>query len=182
MKKAVPGHQSLLTISFLVFPICISAQTAPPFTPAELTELPTTNWVTNGGDLYNRRYSPLTAIDRDNVSELRGVWRTRLGGSGIGPQYSGEAEPIVYDGVIYIVTGADDTFAISVETGEILWSYEAGLDGTIDTICCGWTNRGLALGEGKVFLGQLDGKLVALNQATGEVVWSTQAERWQEGY
>ncbi|NIW23283.1 MAG: PQQ-binding-like beta-propeller repeat protein, partial [Gammaproteobacteria bacterium] len=121
-------------------------------------------------------------INQENVDQLKGVWRARLNGSGIGPQYSGEAEPIVYDGVLYIATGADDVFALSVETGEILWEYQANLDGLIDTICCGWTSRGVAIGEGKVFVGQLDGKLVALDQATGEVVWSVQAERWQEGY
>ncbi len=158
------------------------AQDSPAFSADELLELPTTNWITNGGDLYNRRYSPLDQINRENVAELRGVWRTRLGGSGVGPQYSGEAEPIVYEGVLYIVTGANDTFAISVETGEILWSYEANLDLSIDTICCGWTSRGVALGDGNVFVGQLDGKLVALDQETGEVSWSVQAERWQEGY
>jgi quinohemoprotein ethanol dehydrogenase len=144
--------------------------------------LPTAAWSTNGGDLYNRRYSSLTQIDRSNVAQLKAVWRTHLGGSGIGPQYSGEAEPIVVDGVLYIVTGADDVFAISVDTGAILWQYEAQLDGLIDTICCGWTNRGLGFGDGKVFVGQLDGKLVALDRQTGEIVWSVQAERWQDGY
>jgi len=175
-------HIILLNVALLIAPFVVSAQMAPAFSTSDLAALPTTNWITNGGDLFNRRYSPLTAIDRSNVAELKGVWRTRLGESGIGPQYSGEAEPIVFNGVLYIVTGADDTFAISVDTGNILWSYEANLDPTIDTICCGWTNRGLGLGEGKVFVGQLDGKLVALDQETGEVVWSTQAERWQEGY
>ncbi|MDE0372694.1 MAG: PQQ-binding-like beta-propeller repeat protein [Rhodospirillales bacterium] len=152
------------------------------FSPAELTRLPTDAWLTNGGDLYNRRYSPLTAINRDNVAGLKGVWRTRLGGSGLARQYSGEAEPIVYDGVLYIVTGANDVFAIRIDSGEIVWSYEARLDPTISTICCGWTSRGLGFGEGKVFVGQLDGKLVALDRHTGEVVWSVQTERWQEGY
>ena len=134
-------------------PVAGVAQEA--FSPAELTRLPTDAWLTNGGDLYNRRYSPLTGINRDNVSELRGVWRTRLGGSGVGSQYSGEAEPIVYEGVLYIVTGADDAFAIRIDDGEILWSHEADLDPDISTICCGWTSRGVGLGEGKVFVGQL---------------------------
>ena len=152
------------------------------FSPAELTRLPTDAWLTNGGDLYNRRYSPLTAINRDNVAGLKGVWRTRLGGSGLARQYSGEAEPIVYDGVLYIVTGANDVFAIRIDSGEIVWSYEARLDPNISTICCGWTSRGLGFGEGMVFVGQLDGKLVALDRHTGEVAWSVQTERWQEGY
>ena len=60
--------------------------------------------------------------------------------------------------------------------------YEANLDPGISTVCCGWTSRGVAIGDGKVYAGQLDGKLVALDQVTGEVVWSIQAERWQEGF
>ena len=80
------------------------------------------------------------------------------------------------------MTGADDVFAISVDGGQTLWSYAAHLDPSNDVICCGWTSRGVALGDGKVYVGQLDGKLVALNQQTGGVVWSVQAERWQEGF
>ena len=63
-----------------------------------------------------------------------------------------------------------------------MWSYEANLDPAISTACCSWTNRGVAIGDGKVFAGQLDGKIVALDQKTGTVVWSIQAERWQEGF
>jgi len=155
---------------------------SPAFATGALTNLPTDGWVTNGGNIYNQRYSPLTQIDRDNVSRLRGVWRTRLNGSGLGAQYSGEATPLVYAGVVYIVTGADDVFAVSVETGEILWTYEAHLDESINVICCGWTSRGLGMGDGRIYVGQLDGKLVALDQRNGEVVWSTQAENWQDGF
>jgi quinohemoprotein ethanol dehydrogenase len=147
-----------------------------------LAQLPVSDWPTSGGDWYNRRYSPLTQIDRSNVANLRGVWRARLDGSGVGTKYSGEAQPIVHDGVIYIVTGADDVFAISVETGERLWKYEAFLDQTIDIVCCGWSSRGVGVGDGKIYVGQIDGQLVALDQGTGQVVWSTQAERWQEGF
>ncbi len=154
---------------------------APAFARAALVAPPTQSWATNGGNWYNQRYSPLAAIDRGNVAKLKGVWRTRLRGSGVGTKYSGEAQPLVYQGVVYIVTGADDVFAISVDSGEILWSYEAKLDETNDVVCCGWTSRGVGLGDGKVFVGQLDGKLVALDQRTGKVAWSVQAERWQDG-
>ena len=160
----------------------ITIEPAPRFSGDALVEPPRDGWPTNGGDWYNRRYSPLTEIDRYNVANLKGVWRTRLRGSGVGPQYSGEAQPIVHEGVIYVVTGADDVFALDVESGEILWEYRAELDPANNAVCCGWTSRGVGLGDGKVFVGQLDGKLVALEQTSGEVVWSVQAERWQEGY
>jgi alcohol dehydrogenase (cytochrome c) len=159
-----------------------SIRRAPAFAPADLVAAPKTDWATNGGDLWNRRWSPLTAINRDNVATLKGVWRTHLKGSGLGSQYSGEAQPIVYRGVLYIATGADDVFALSVDSGAILWEYRANLDPANSAVCCGWTNRGVGLGAGKVFVGQLDGKLVALDQRNGKVLWSTQAERWQEGY
>lgn len=155
---------------------------APGFSGDELKALPRAAWPTNGGNVYNQRYSPLKQIHRDNVHELKAVWRARLDGSGAGPQHSGEAQPIVYDGVVYIVTGDNDVFAISVESGERLWRYEAHLDPEISTACCGWTSRGLGLGDGLIFVGQLDGKLVALDQKTGKPVWSVQAERWQAGY
>jgi alcohol dehydrogenase (cytochrome c) len=148
----------------------------------DLTAFPTSGWPTNGGDVYNRRYSPLMQINRDNVAQLKAVWRTRLNGSGSGVKYSGEAQPIVHDGVIYVITGADDVFAISVETGATLWSYEAKLNEKISTVCCGWTSRGVGFGDGKIFVGQLDGKLLALDQRTGAVAWSIQAERWEEGF
>jgi glucose dehydrogenase len=155
---------------------------APAFAGTDLVAAPTNGWPTNGGDWYNRRYSPLATIDRSNVAELRGVWRTHLRGSGLGAQYSGEAQPLVHDGVIYVVTGANDTFAVSVESGAILWEYRANLDPANNAVCCGWTSRGVGLGDGKVFVGQLDGKMVALDQRTGRVAWSVQAERWQEGF
>jgi alcohol dehydrogenase (cytochrome c) len=159
-----------------------SRATAPAFSATELVPPPSAGWPTNGGNLKNQRYSPLTEINRETVSRLKGVWRTHLRGSGIGAQYSGEAQPLVYDGVIYIVTGANDVFAVSVDTGAILWDYRANLDPKIDSVCCGWTSRGVGLGGGKVFVGQLDGRLVALDQRTGTVAWSIQAERWQEGF
>jgi quinohemoprotein ethanol dehydrogenase len=143
---------------------------------------PAVGWPTNGGNWYNQRYSPLTEIDRSNVANLKGVWRTQLEGSGVGPQYSGEAQPLVVDGVIYVPTGASDLFALDVATGAILWSYKSGLDPAIDVVCCGWTSRGVALGLGRVFLGRLDGQLVALDAKTGAVGWTVQAERWQDGF
>ena len=147
-----------------------------------LSELPTTNWLTNGGDLFNRNFSALTEINTGNVNQLGPVWRIHLDGSGIGAKYSGEAQPIVYEGVMYIITGADDVFALSIETGKVLWRYSANLSDEISTVCCGWTSRGVGFGEDKIFVGQLDGILKALDKDSGAEVWSIQAEAWEEGY
>jgi quinohemoprotein ethanol dehydrogenase len=155
---------------------------APAFSTQQLTAPPTQNWVTNGGNLYNQRYSPLAGIDRENVKNLKAEWRTHLNGSGLGAQYSGQAQPIFYDGVLYMTTGASDVFALDVKSGRILWSYQAKLDPARVKVCCGWVNRGVGLGDGKIFLGQLDARLVALDQRTGKVVWSIQAEDPLQGY
>ena len=154
---------------------------SPAFSPSELQARPTTNWITNGGSISNQRYSPLTQIDTANVSQLKGLWHVHLG-SGSAGKYSGEAQPLVYKNVIYIVTGADDVFAIDAHTGAKKWTYRANLNQKIKTICCGWTNRGVGLGDGKVYVGQLDGKLVALDQKTGQIAWSTQVASYQQGY
>ena len=149
---------------------------------ASLTAAPAANWPTNGGNLYNQRYSSLATIDRGNVAGLKGVWRARLRGSGTAPHYSGAGQPIVYDGVAYVSTGANDVFALSIATGQILWQYDAHLDATITSVCCGWNNKGVAISDDRVFLGRLDGQLVALDRASGKVAWAIQAERWQDSF
>jgi alcohol dehydrogenase (cytochrome c) len=154
---------------------------APAFAADDLNADPGDDWITNGGSLKNQRYSPLDEIDSTNVSQLKGVWMTHLAGAGVAAKYSQEAQPLVYDGVVYVPTGNDDVFAVSVDSGLVLWHYEAKLDATISTVCCGWESRGVAIGDGKVFIGQLDGKLVALDQKTGEPVWHQQVARWQDG-
>ena len=155
---------------------------APAFSSDDLLEDPRENWITNGGTIFNQRYSPLDEIDTENVENLKGVWMTDLRGSATAAKYSAEAQPIVYEGVIYIPTGEDDVFAVSVETGAILWEYRGNLDQKINTVCCGWLSRGVALGDGKVYLGKLDGTLVALDQKTGEEVWSTEVGSWKKGF
>lgn len=151
------------------------------FSPAALTELPGSGWHTNGGDLYNRRFSPLTEINKDNVAELKAEWEIHLG-SGSGPQNSGEAQPIIVDGTAYLITGDNDVFAIDIETGAILWVHYGELPQGMDTICCGWTSRGVGVGEGRLYVGRLDGRLMALDMEDGSVIWDIQVERWQEGF
>jgi quinohemoprotein ethanol dehydrogenase len=158
-----------------------SSSASPAFSATELSSPPGANWITNGGLISNQRYSPLTQINTGNVGQLKGMWHVHLR-SGLAGKYSGEAQPLVYKNVIYVVTGADDVFAVDARTGKTKWSYRANLDQKIATICCGWTSRGVALGDGKVYVGQLDGKLVALDQETGRIAWSTQVARHQEGY
>ena len=174
-------------LTVLLFGIYLSSSQAAEFSQVRpdadtLMQLPVSNWLSNGGDLYNRNFSPLTQINTKNISQLGPVWRAHLEGSGVGAKYSGEAQPIINEGVMYIITGADDVFALSIETGEVLWSNKANLSSEISTICCGWTSRGVGFGEDKIFVGQLDGVLKALDKDTGQEIWSIQAEAWEEGY
>ncbi|HLF09801.1 MAG TPA: PQQ-binding-like beta-propeller repeat protein, partial [Gammaproteobacteria bacterium] len=102
--------------------------------------------------------------------------------SGMSPRSANQAQPLVYDGVVYIVTGDNDAFAIDIESGEVLWKYTANIDPNVARPCCGWAARGLGMGDGKIFVGQLDAKLVALDQRTGKVAWSIQAEDPKPGF
>ena len=140
------------------------------------------DWVTNGGNLTNQRYSTLKQIDTTNVKQLKGAWMTRLKRSGFGTKYSAEATPLVKDGIMYMVTGNDDVFALNAKTGEILWQRWSWIDRMKLTACCGWLSRGLAMGEGMLFVGQLDANVVALDIKTGREVWKTPIEDWYNGY
>src|SRR5271155_6149823 len=140
------------------------------------------DWVTNGGNLTNERYSTLKQIDTSNVKQLKGAWMTRLKGSGYGGKYSFEGTPLVKDGIMYIVTGNDDVFALNAKSGEFLWERWSGIDQKLTSVCCGWDNRGLAMGEGMLFIGQMDANVVALDIKTGKEVWRTPVEDWHNGY
>ena len=153
---------------------------SPAFTARQLTALPQSNWITNGGNVFNQRYSPLTLLNRGNVGDLKALWRTSMG-SGAAPNNSGQAQILVYEGVLFVVNGANDVFAMDVDTGEILWTYRGNPDPR-SGVPMGRSSRGVAMGDGKIFVAQLDAKLVALDQRTGEVVWSVEAERWQNGF
>jgi quinohemoprotein ethanol dehydrogenase len=154
---------------------------APAFKAADLSRPRDDGWITNGGTLSNQRYSPLRQIDRQNVRGLKALWHINLG-SGLDLRHNNQAQPLVYEGVIYIVSGQDDVFAISVDTGKVLWEYRSGLKEGDALVCCQWVSRGVALGDGKVFVGRLDAVLLALDQRTGKVLWETHTGEPRRGY
>jgi PQQ-dependent dehydrogenase (methanol/ethanol family) len=159
-----------------------SISRAPAFSASQLSTPAGSDWITNGGSITNERYSTLDQINTQNVAKLKLAWQTHLDGSGATKVYSQEATPLVFDGVMYISTGNDDVFALNAATGEHLWTYHSDLPvKQITTACCGFSSRGVALGDGKVFVAQVDGQLVALDQMTGAVAWRSWNTRWQEG-
>jgi quinohemoprotein ethanol dehydrogenase len=161
-------------------PAPASIASAPRFTARELMALPREAWITNGGNLFNQRFSPLTLLNRDNVAGLRALWRTGMG-SGAGPGNSGQTQILEYRGTLYVTNGADDVFAVDVRTGRILWTYRGHPDPHSGNPI-GRSNRGAAMGDGGIYVGQLDARLVALDQRTGRVRWSVQTEPWQDGF
>lgn len=179
-----PGQRAIAVLTTLSFSLLmvLPARAADPEIDRLIRGPVGKDWVTNGGNLTNQRYSTLKQLDTTNVAQLKGAWMTRLKGSGAAGKYSFEASPLVKDGIMYVVTGNDDVFALNAKTGTILWEYWSGIDQKISTACCGWVNRGLAMGEGLLFSGQLDANVVALNMKTGEVVWKTSLEKWENGY
>jgi PQQ-dependent dehydrogenase (methanol/ethanol family) len=159
-----------------------SIPAVPAFSAAQLSAPAGRDWITNGGSVTNQRYSSLDGINKSNVAKLRLAWKTHLDGSGAAKQFSQEATPLVYHGVMYISTGNDDVFALDAANGKHLWTYRSHIPvNTITTVCCGFSNRGVAIGDGKVFIAQIPGQLVALDQKTGGVLWRRWNTRWQEG-
>jgi quinohemoprotein ethanol dehydrogenase len=157
---------------------------APAFTSDELNEEAGDNWITNGGGVTNDRFSSLNEINTENVKELKGDWMTKIGQNATAAKFSAEGQALEYEGTIYISDGADDVFAMDAGTGKILWTYEPNLppDPLGEVVCCGWDNRGVALGEGMVFVSQLNGAQVALDQATGKVKWNTEVVKPGSGF
>ena len=126
-RRVIPA----LLVGFLFGAGTLAAMAADPEIDTMIRGAPGKDWVTNGGNMTNQRYSTLKQIDTSNVKQLKGAWMTRLKGSGLGGKYSFEATPLVKDGIMYVVTGNDDVFALNAKTGEILWEHWSGIDQTI---------------------------------------------------
>lgn len=126
------------------------------------------NWLTHGGTYDEQRYSTLTAISKDNIVSLGLAWSHEFDTArGV------EATPLVADGVIYTTTSWSKVHALDGKTGKLLWSYDPKVPGeTGFKACCDVVNRGVALYDGKVYVGTLDGRLIALDAKTGKLVWS----------
>jgi quinohemoprotein ethanol dehydrogenase len=126
------------------------------------------NWVTYGRTYDEQRFSPLKQIDATNVANLKLAWHYELPADA----RAQESTPLIVDGVMY-VTGAWSTlFALDARTGQELWSYDPKVPGPTDVnACCDAVNRGVAAYNGKLYLGTLDGRLIALDAASGKVAW-----------
>jgi alcohol dehydrogenase (cytochrome c)/quinohemoprotein ethanol dehydrogenase len=128
------------------------------------------NWMSYGRTYDEQRFSPLNKINDRNAGRLGLAWSYDLDTA-----RGQEATPIVVDGVMYVATAWSKVKALDAATGALIWAYDPKVDASwAPKACCDVVNRGVAVWKGKVFIGALDGRLIALDAKTGAVAWSTQ--------
>lgn len=124
-------------------------------------------WLTGGRDYQQTYHSPLAQINTENVSDLGFAWEFKTG-----TQKGLEATPIVVDGLMFSSGPKGAVYVLDAKTGVKRWQFEPDIDtGFVRKVCCGIVNRGVAVWQGKVYVGSLDGYLYALNADDGEVLW-----------
>lgn len=160
----------------LVTSLALAALLTPrPVTDQRLERPEPENWLMYRGNYAGWGYSPLDAIDRDNISKLVPVWTFSTGVTD-----GHESPPIVNDGVMYISTPQNQVLAFEAATGELLWRYVRELPDELFQMHP--TNRGIALHGNRVYLATVDAQVVALNATSGEVLWETAVEDYKKGY
>ncbi|MFC4312666.1 PQQ-dependent dehydrogenase, methanol/ethanol family [Steroidobacter flavus] len=128
------------------------------------------DWLSYGRTYNEQRFSALEQINAGNVGQLELAWFHDLD-----TNRGQEATPIVVDGVMYTSTAWSKVVALDAASGKALWTYDPQVPGaTAIKACCDVVNRGVAVYRGKVYVGTLDGRLVALDAGTGKVVWSVE--------
>lgn len=127
----------------------------------------TADWPSYGLDYAETRYSKLNQVNTNTVKNLGLVWSYNLESTrGV------EATPVVVDGIMYVTASWSVVHAVDVRTGQRIWTYDPKIDRALGSKgCCDVVNRGVALHKGKVYVGAFDGRLIALDAATGKVVW-----------
>ena len=128
------------------------------------------DWLTYGRTYDEQRFSPLTEVSDASVGKLGLAWFADLD-----TDRGQEATPLMADGVLYVSTAWSKVKAYDAATGGLLWEYDPKVPGEWGVkACCDVVNRGVALWDGKIYVGALDGRLIALDAKTGKVVWTTQ--------
>jgi quinohemoprotein ethanol dehydrogenase len=126
------------------------------------------NWMSPGRTYGEQHFSPLQKIDAGNVKQLGLAWFYDLDAAHRGQ----ESTPLVIDGVMYVTSAWSKVFALDAKTGAPLWTYDPKVPGQVGVnACCDAVNRGVAAWKGRVYLGTLDGRLIALDAATGKPAW-----------
>jgi len=125
-------------------------------------------WQVHGGNAAEMRHSPLTQVNTRNVGDLGLAWAADFDSA-----RGQEATPLVVDGVIYSSSSWSNVYAFDARSGRRLWKFDARVPGEAAVhACCDVVNRGVAYSNGRIFVGTLDGRLIALNARTGKAIWS----------
>ncbi len=164
-------RRSVWVAGFLVLVLAVGA-----YGSQELLQLQTDDkqWVMPGKDYSQTRFSTLSQITATNVKNLRPAWTFSTG-----TLRGHEGAPLVIGDTMYVHTSfPNNVYALELkgpDVGKIKWAYLPKQDPSVQAVaCCDNVNRGLSFGDGKVFLSQLDGNLVALNAQTGKEAWKVQ--------
>ena len=163
-RASVPATM-LCIASLLALAACNQAADAPDAAPGVGAE-----WLTYGGTTDEQRHSRLTSINKDTLKDLGVAWTYDLKtGRGI------ETTPIVADGVMYATSSWSVLHALDAKTGKELWVHDPAVDKAVGVdACCDVVNRGVAIHDGVLFLGVIDGRLQAVDAKTGRLLWSVQ--------
>lgn len=155
-----------------------SAPTTTGVTDAMLAAAPEGEWLSYGRDYNEQRFATLTQINDTNVKDLGLAWSADLDTA-----RGQEATPLMHAGVLYVSTAWSMVKAYDARTGKLLWAYDPKVPReTLVRVCCDAVNRGVALYGDKVFVAALDGRLIALDQKTGKVVWDKVVVPDQQSY
>ncbi len=128
------------------------------------------NWMTHGGTYAEQRFSALEQISAANVADLGLAWFYEFDTT-----RGQEATPLAVDGVLYVSTAWSKVFAINGRTGKLLWKFDPRVEpGHAMYACCDVVNRGVAVWKGRVYVGTIDGRLIAIDAASGRELWSVQ--------
>jgi len=161
MRKNVFTHVLISTLFLLE----IGCSTSQQKTSLDKADAKQADWPSYGMNLKSQRYSGATQINTSNVEKLAEAWRYQ---SGITATF--QATPIVQNGVMYLSLPFNHVVALNAKTGQELWRYTH--DRRKDwQMCCGPANRGVAVSNGKVFIGTVDARLIALDASTGVKEW-----------
>ncbi|MDR6511580.1 PQQ-dependent dehydrogenase (methanol/ethanol family) [Novosphingobium capsulatum] len=128
------------------------------------------NWVTTGRTYDEQRFSPLSQINDSNASQLGLAWYADLDMS-----RGEEATPLVVNGVLYVSTAWSLVKAFDATNGKLLWTFDPAVPRSqLVNACCDAVNRGVAWWRGRLYVGTLDGRLIAIDARTGKQAWSVQ--------
>ena len=135
-------------------------------------------WLSYGKDYNEQRFSPLDKVNAGDIGKLGLAWYAQFD-----TDRGQEATPLMVDGVLYTSTAWSKVFAFDARTGKELWKFDPQIQGSKGfDACCDVVNRGVAVWKGRVYVGTLDGRLIALDAKTGKPAWSVQTTDTSKPY